>query len=451
MACVFKNCASLRSIDLTNWDFTKVIAMGGMFWGCNSLESIEFPDAIMFNMTNSNGGSRQLKQQDGTYNGRTYSTYTQNKTVRVGHGFAFNRNDPDGIFKNDDLIVGTKPTDYFREFQSEDTHLSFDRNNLSHMFDGCYVLRSIDVHNFTTHYVKTMAYMFNDCRTLEYIDLRTFDTDSVLDMTHMFADCWSLEKIDIKTETIESITTKFTVPKCTDFSYMFYNCKSMKELVLDCFLTTSGQYYEHMFDGCTAITKIKIDSFNMIQALNISYMFRNCESLKFLDLSQFATRRVNNMGHIFENIGVNVHPCYKVRIFIPQGFLANNVPNDPEKTPFEYPGRLYDNEGVDVYTDVLEKDVNKQYWRNRNKNFRFHWGYQYSNFVNLRDGTPVIQRCFTGKVKHENIVYAPQYAGEYREWKDMDMGIRLKRIESKMHNGVSGSKAISGEVEGDAI
>ena len=41
MGYAFRNCLSLKSIDLSNFDTNNVKVMRGLFYGCSSLEEIE--------------------------------------------------------------------------------------------------------------------------------------------------------------------------------------------------------------------------------------------------------------------------------------------------------------------------------------------------------------------------------------------------------------------------
>ena len=42
MSELFRGCNKLISMDLSNFDFSKVINMGFMFYGCSNLETIHF-------------------------------------------------------------------------------------------------------------------------------------------------------------------------------------------------------------------------------------------------------------------------------------------------------------------------------------------------------------------------------------------------------------------------
>lgn len=64
-----------------------------------------------------------------------------------------------------------------------------DVTNMSHMFDGCNSLATLDLGSFDTSSVTDMSYMFCNCMSLEALDLGSFDTSNVTNMGSMFSYC----------------------------------------------------------------------------------------------------------------------------------------------------------------------------------------------------------------------------------------------------------------------
>lgn len=91
--------------------------------------------------------------------------------------------------------------------------------NMSHMFDGCSSLTSLDISSFNTSNVTDMSYMFTDCPFWK-IDLSRLNTSRVTNMSHMFQNT-GLESVDI---------SGFDFSNVTDVSYMFENCRELREL-----------------------------------------------------------------------------------------------------------------------------------------------------------------------------------------------------------------------------
>ena len=132
---MFFGCSSLKSIDLSSFNTTKVEDMSNMFRGCSSLESM---DLSSFDTTN----------------------------VKDMNAMFYNCSS----LKSIDLS----------------TFVTTNVEDMSNMFRGCSSLESIDLSSFDTTNVKNMYAMFNDCSSLKSIDLSSFNTNNVKDMNAMF-------------------------------------------------------------------------------------------------------------------------------------------------------------------------------------------------------------------------------------------------------------------------
>ena len=143
---MFSGCNSLKSIDLSNLDSSKVIDMQYMFKDCTSLKSIN-----LFNLDIS-----QLINIEGIF-------YGCSSLITID-------------LSNFDTSKVT---------------------NMEAMFYGCSSLISIDLSNFDTSKVTDMREMFYGCSSLISIDLSNFDTSKVIFMENMFSECISLISIDI--------------------------------------------------------------------------------------------------------------------------------------------------------------------------------------------------------------------------------------------------------------
>ncbi len=141
--------------------------------------------------------------------------------------------------------------------------------NMSHLFDDCYKLTSINLSNFNTGKVTNMGYMFSDCGNLTSLDVSKFDTSQVTDMSYMFSNCGNLTSLDV---------SKFDTSKVTDMRGMFYRC--------------------------TSLTSLDVSNFNTSKVTNMYSMFGACGNLTTLDLSNLDTSKVDNMSYIFNSLKV---------------------------------------------------------------------------------------------------------------------------------------------------
>jgi len=188
--------------------------------------------------------------------------------------------------------------------------------NISHIFDGCSSLESIDLSSFNTTNVNSMSNMFYGCSSLKSIDLSSINTIKVNNMNHMFHGCSSLKSIDLSSintfnvidmsymlyrcSSLESIDlSSFNTNNVNNTSYMFYECSSLKSIDLSSFNTTNINDMSGMFYGCFSLKSIDLFSFNTANVNNMSYMFSFCSSLKSIDLFSFDTTNVNNMSYMF--------------------------------------------------------------------------------------------------------------------------------------------------------
>jgi len=103
---------------------------------------------------------------------------------------------------------------------------SFDTSkvtDMSDMFFGCSGLKSLDLSSFDTSNVKSLEWMFYNCLSLTSLDLSGFDTSKVTDMGYMFRDCSSLKTI--------YVSSKWTTASVTSSSNMFSGCTSLKGMM----------------------------------------------------------------------------------------------------------------------------------------------------------------------------------------------------------------------------
>ena len=166
---MFEGCLKLKEIvGLEMIDFSKVEIMEGMFYDCESLESLNLS---------------------------SFDTKNCNNMMFM----------------------------FFNCKSIKELDLSnFDTSNvkdMSRMFSHCYGLTAINLSSFDTKKVENMDYMFRKCCDLTNIDLSNFNTENAISMVSMFDECKNLREIDI------DIMSSFK------YVYgMFSGCNSLKHL-----------------------------------------------------------------------------------------------------------------------------------------------------------------------------------------------------------------------------
>ena len=86
---------------------------------------------------------------------------------------------------------------------------------MASMLAMCRSLAAVDVSNFDTQNVETMANMFYKCNSLTSIDVSSFDTGKVTDMSGMFSTCGNLTTI--------TASEVWSTEAVTNSDLMFYN------------------------------------------------------------------------------------------------------------------------------------------------------------------------------------------------------------------------------------
>ena len=238
---MFQECTKLEELDLSNFDTSNVIGMGGMFRGCSSLKELDLSN---FNTSN------------------VISMYA--------------------MFSRCTILQDVK-------LQSFDTGNVIYMNS---MFNSCKSLKKLNINNFKTENVKEMQQMFVDCNNLVELDLNNFNTKNVTNMLQMFRNCSSLTKINI---------SSFNTSNVTDMSNMFYGCTKIPELNVKNFDTSKVTKMDYMFYNCDGLTELNVDNFDTSNVTNMTFMFGNCDNLKELNLNNFNTSNVTSMANMFNS------------------------------------------------------------------------------------------------------------------------------------------------------
>ena len=189
---------NLVSIDLTDLDFSNVIATNNMIFNCSMLEDIKFSSDI-----------------------------NTSRLVSMVSMF--------------DFCSSLVSVD-LSKFNTENV------TNMANMFKDCTLIESLDLRSFSTKSCTDLSCMFCDCNSL--IDIKfgdKFSCSNVEVFNKMFISCSSLK----------SLTLPLKPRKGVDFSYMFYNCKSLESLDLGEFTMDEDiNNYSDMFGWCQNLKKL---------------------------------------------------------------------------------------------------------------------------------------------------------------------------------------------------
>ncbi len=146
MSCMFMNCSSLVSLNLSHLDTSRVQGMNDMFSGCSSLATLDLS---------------HLDTSSATDMSCMFYGCSSLRTLNLSHLDTSDVRDMDCMFMN------------------------------------CSSLVSLDLSHFDTSNVEDMSGMFHGCASISSLDVSRFDISKVLSLTDMFGRCSSLSSLTI--------------------------------------------------------------------------------------------------------------------------------------------------------------------------------------------------------------------------------------------------------------
>ena len=187
MNSMFRNMSSLISLNLSNFDTSKVTNMSYMFFNTSSLALLNL----------SNFDTSQVMNMDSIFRRMTNLT-----TIDLSN------------------FDTSKVTD------------------MSSMFADMHNLTTLNLFNFNTSKVMYMNRMFSDMHNLTALNLSNFDTSQVTDMHDMFSNIRNLITLNL---------SNFNTSRVTDMGFMFYGMSSLTSLNLSNFNTSNVTDISSMF------------------------------------------------------------------------------------------------------------------------------------------------------------------------------------------------------------
>ena len=239
MNSMFRNMSSLTTLDLSNFDTSRVTNMSYMFFNTSSLALLNL----------SNFDTSRVTNMDSIFRGMTNLT-----TIDLSN---------------------------FDTSKVED---------MSSMFSDMRNLTTLNLSNFNTSRVEYMNRMFSDMHNLINLNISNFDTSQVTDMNDMFSNIRNLTNLNL---------SNFNTSKVTDMGFMFYGMSSLTTLDLSSFDTSNVTKMYSMFRGISNLTTLNLSNFDTSKVMSMEFMFCDMRSLTILNLSNFDTSNVTNMNAMF--------------------------------------------------------------------------------------------------------------------------------------------------------
>mgnify|MGYP000989984360 CR=1 FL=1 len=179
---------------------------------------------------------------------------------------------------------------------------NFDTSNVTNMgsmFFHASNLTTLNLSNFDTSKVMYMNSMFSDMYNLTALNLSSFDTSNVIDMAYMFSDMSNLTNLNL---------SNFDTSKVTDMSGMFSGMSNLTTIDLSNFNTSQVTAMNHMFYDMSNLITLNLSNFDTSKVTNLSFMFYLPDENKSKDKlekiyvnNDFDTTKLTNFSAMFMN------------------------------------------------------------------------------------------------------------------------------------------------------
>lgn len=304
MNLMFYNCTNLESIDLSSFETENLQQMPHMFYSCTKLETLDLSSFATPNMTSMLSAFQNCKNLKTIY---VTSAFTTDKVTEGPQAFAGCVNLPN--YNPDKTGVEmahtgeggylTAATASWVRWDAPTGTLSFHRSATKPAGDNILDLGYGNYPNWDTHAAEikkvvfkagfrdethtTCSKWFSGCTNLTSIEgIENLNTSNVKYMNEMFGQCSNLETLDL---------SHFNTEKVGNMSNMFNGCTKLRDLNISSFNTENVTNMYGMFYGCSSLDSLDLSHFNTRYVRNgqMNYMFNGCSSLSYLNVSNFTT------------------------------------------------------------------------------------------------------------------------------------------------------------------
>lgn len=262
LASIFANCKSLKTIDLSKWDFSGVTNMSYMFYQCESLEEIigeeNWDTSKSTRIDCIFAGAKALKSADvanwDTSNVTSFSAAFQStqalKNIDLTLWNTSKATQMNGMFQSTKLeSVGNINTKTVTNAKG-DTYVSWDVSNVGNMtaiFGHNHGIKELDLSNWNVGKVRTFNYAFGDTWLETLGDISNWDLSSATNCSYMLGNS-NFGNIDISKWNLSGLTT------LESSSSMLYSLENMTELTIPASLKYFGDSFTNHSQSLKTIT-----------------------------------------------------------------------------------------------------------------------------------------------------------------------------------------------------
>ena len=262
---MFKSLSKIKEVDFSDFDFSIVESMYGMFFDCSDLQKVSFGETNEPKPTNVEilfKGCSNLKSVN-------LSNFDFSRAPSFNAMFLDCR-------ELTDVKFGDMP--------------SSSLVSMNQTFQNCAKLESIDLSTIIFSKVTTVENMFHNCGNLKYVNFGNYETTELIYMRQLFDGCSNLISLDL---------SNFNYAKVIDMDMAFKGCSNIEQIKLGEKGTSVLKQMSQLFEGCSKLTSIDLSHFTTTQVTTMASMFKDCSSIKYFDLDNFQTQAITNISSMF--------------------------------------------------------------------------------------------------------------------------------------------------------
>ena len=371
MKSMFKSCAALSTVIISNSEFNGLSNIDSMFENCSGLGSVDLSDLTI----NSTGLSmkcmfmnctslKKYAASDSQIDGMAYfdSMFSGCKALTSVDFTGMNINSTglsaSAMFRNCTSLTGQNdtgdnPTNYLNLSAFNGGKIK----TFSNMFEGCTSLRAVALSTLDTSAADAFNAMFLGCTALgtdnEEVEINISHADNVTDF---FKNCSKLYSVKFTgNENLNSTNVKFNsylynsgFTGCNNLRKISYNNLKFTSLKSDNAgdalrkllgsNTIRAQLMEvelhnlkfenstvtckDAFNGCKNLEKVTLDRISFSNNTSMANMFKDCHKLKtIIGLNSISTSSINNMSYMFDS-------CYNLETLDLSSFDTSGITNN---------------------------------------------------------------------------------------------------------------------------
>ena len=241
---MFQSCTALKSIDFSNADLSKVASMDNMFMGCTLLESVTFPENLqnLGTIKYAFSSCSSLKSIDFSNCNLTKLTYLNSmfESCTSLESVSF----PESLTNVEIMQNLFKGCSSLQSIDLSNINLS-KTSNFECMFQSCSKLESVIFPRSGPQNLQSMTNIMKDCSSLTSIDLSMFTLSTSTELGYFIGGCDSLVAIDFPIFDLKSseIYGKFFYSQDPPFHFKYLNISGFSGESSD-FATLLNNFYQ---------------------------------------------------------------------------------------------------------------------------------------------------------------------------------------------------------------